>query len=320
MMGYTKAAGVIFAAAVGVGLAGCAGMPGGDQGGSSASSGSAGGTAQQNASAQAQLTHCSAPLGSVAVAEDTTAPWYGVLSAQYHLGSTVPVLNILAHRSGCFTVMESRRPAPYMYGQPVPQGPSADYTLSPSITFSDASGQGVAGALSGVLSRFGQLGSEAAQLGGSVSARKANAILTLDDNHSSVQIAEAQGTGKGWDFGSVGAMLGGSSDGGFGGYMNTTEGKVVVGALVESFNNLVKAVQTYQTSHGAPTSVAVVTAPASMSLADAQRKLDALGYAAGTPDGSFGPHTRMALIGFQHANGLPQTGQLDSATKAALER
>lgn len=48
--------------------------------------------------------------------------------------------------------------------------------------------------------------------------------------------------------------------------------------------------------------------------------LDRLGFTPGVVDGKEGLSTRNALAGFQEANGLAQSGKLDQATKAALQR
>ena len=50
----------------------------------------------------------------------------------------------------------------------------------------------------------------------------------------------------------------------------------------------------------------------------AQVVLDRLGFTPGVVDGKPGLSTRNAVAGFQEANGLPVTGQLDAATKTAL--
>ena len=52
----------------------------------------------------------------------------------------------------------------------------------------------------------------------------------------------------------------------------------------------------------------------------AQVVLDRLGFTPGVVDGKTGPSTRNAIAGFQEANELTQTGELDAATKAALAR
>lgn len=50
-----------------------------------------------------------------------------------------------------------------------------------------------------------------------------------------------------------------------------------------------------------------------------QRQLNALGYAVGADDGVFGPATHRAVVAFQQEHGLPTTGIVDAATKAAIE-
>jgi len=56
----------------------------------------------------------------------------------------------------------------------------------------------------------------------------------------------------------------------------------------------------------------------SQSVATLQAALTSLGYAAGTPDGSYGPSTVEAVSGFQTANGLPADGVAGPATLAAI--
>lgn len=50
----------------------------------------------------------------------------------------------------------------------------------------------------------------------------------------------------------------------------------------------------------------------------AQKRLQEVGFDPGPIDGLFGPQTQAALREFQSAHGLPQTGQLDASTRAAL--
>jgi len=50
----------------------------------------------------------------------------------------------------------------------------------------------------------------------------------------------------------------------------------------------------------------------------AQQALNDKGYKAGTVDGVMGPHTAAAIKSFQQAQGLQQSGKLDSSTLAAL--
>lgn len=56
----------------------------------------------------------------------------------------------------------------------------------------------------------------------------------------------------------------------------------------------------------------------SQSVATLQAALTSLGYAAGTPDGSYGPSTVEAVSAFQTANNLPVDGVAGPATLAAI--
>ena len=243
--------------AAALGLSGCANMQMGSTSAKTEATGSAGGANSQNANKQ--LEHCSAPLGSIAVVEDTNAPWYGILTGQYHLGSTVPVLRLLIQQSNCFVIVERGRAMDNMMGERQleqsgelrrrssfgkGQMVAADYSLSPSITFTNDNAGGIGGALGGLLG-----GSLGAAIGGSLNAKEASTLLTLIDNRSGVQLAAAEGSAKNWDFGAVGSLFGGRGGGGLGGYSNTAEGKVIVAAFMDSYNNIVKAVRNYKAQH-----------------------------------------------------------------------
>ena len=220
-----KNKGLVGAAALGllVGLSGCATMQTGSADAKTVATGSAGGAESQNANSK--LPRCDASLGTIAVVEDTSAPWYGILTGQYHLGSTTPVLKLLIQQSNCFVVVERGRAMDNMMqerelaksgelrsnskfggGQMV----SADYSLSPSITFSNNNAGGAGAAIGGL---FGSVG---ALVGGSLSAKEASTLLTLVDNRSGVQLAASEGSAKNWDFGAMGGLLG-SGCGGVGG-------------------------------------------------------------------------------------------------------
>jgi len=209
---------------------------------------------------------------------------------------------------------------------------SADYSLTPSITFSNNNAGG-AGAMVGGL--FGSVG---ALLGGSLSAKEASTLLTLDDNRSSVQIAATEGSAKNWDFGGFGGLFGSGMKGLGGGYTNTAEGKVIVAAFLDSYSNIVKAVQNYkaQTVKGGlgtggrltvdgsggsqMTATPASTTTQTMSILAAQQKLNALGFNVGTPDGSIGARTKRELMKFQKSLQLQATGELDEVTKAELAK
>ena len=238
-------------------LAGCANMPGTTPqlgGGSTMATGSAGGATATNASTQ--LEKCERPLGTLGVVEDRSMPWYQQLS-QYKLGSTVPVLRLMVQQSNCFVIVERgaamgnvmgerelqksgemRSNSNFGKGQMV----AADYTLSPSITFSQKGTQGVSGALGGL----GVLGSVAGMVAGNLKANEASTMLIMIDNRSGVQLAAAEGSAKNYDFGVFGAAFGGGAWGSAGGYTNTPEGKIIVASFMDSYNNVVRSVRNYK--------------------------------------------------------------------------
>jgi hypothetical protein len=314
-------------------LAACSSMDMGNSDAKTVATGSAGGSQSQNANAK--LVHCDATLGTIAVVEDTSAAWYGVLTHQYQLGPTTPVLKLLIQQSNCFVVVERGRAMNNMMqeralsqsgemransnfgkGQMV----AADYSLSPSITFSNQRAGGAGAAVGGL---FGSVG---ALVGGSMSSKEASTLLTLVDNRSGVQLSAAEGSAKNWDFGAIGGMLGSGLGAAGGGYSNTAEGKVIVAAFMDSYNGIVKAAQNYQAQTvkgglGTGGNLAVQGSDTkSMSVLDAQKKLNALGYNVGKPDGNMGPKTKSELSHFQESRNLPPTGMLDQATIAELLR
>jgi curli biogenesis system outer membrane secretion channel CsgG len=243
----------LYIALLSTSLSGCAQMQMGDAGAKTVATGSAGGSNAQNANSQ--LEHCDKPLGTLAVVEDQNAAWYGQLTGQYKLGSTVPVLKLLVQQSNCFVVVdrgaalqiiegernlrdsgELRQTSNFKKGQMV----AADYAMSPSITFSNNDAGGFGGALAG----FG--GGWLGILAGGLKFKEASTLLTVVDNRSSVQLAAAEGSAKNTDFSLFGGAFGGALGGAGGGYKNTAEGKVIVGAFTDSYNNVVRAVKNYK--------------------------------------------------------------------------
>ena len=207
--------------------------------------------------ASATLEHCDAPLGTVGVVEEQDGDWYRYLTSDLRLPSTIPVIRMLIQQSNCFVVVERGRAMKNMMqeraladsgemregsnfgkGQMV----AADYTLNPSINFS----QSDAGGVGGVLGAFGgRIGAVGAIVGG-LKFKRAETVLTMIDNRSGVQIATAMGLGKKTDFG-MGVGGGGLSGfGAVGGYTNTPEGKVLVLAFADAYNKLVQSLRNYQ--------------------------------------------------------------------------
>jgi hypothetical protein len=244
------------AAVVSVQLTGCATMQMGSTDAKTVATGSAGGEVAENANTQ--LERCATSLGTLAVIEDTSAAWYGILTGQMRLGSTTPVLKLLVQQSNCFVVVdrgkamggmmneralqasgELRKGSRFGKGQMV----AADYSLSPSITFSNQNAGG-AGAMVG-----GMFGIVGALIASGLSVKEASTLLTLVENRSGVQVAAAEGSARNVDFNLLGGAVGGGLGGLGGGYSNTAEGKVIVAAFTDSYNNIVRATRAYRAQH-----------------------------------------------------------------------
>ncbi|HEY5798917.1 MAG TPA: CsgG/HfaB family protein [Burkholderiaceae bacterium] len=234
-------------------LAGCAGSQPTLGGGSTVATGSAGGATASNASTQ--LEKCDKPLGTLAVVEDRNAPWYHQLG-QYKLGSTTPVLRMMIQQSNCFVVVERgaamhnmnverqlQRSGEMREGSNMGPGQmvAADYTMNPSIQFSQNTG-GVGGALGGLTRSLGVLGA----IAGGIKTNEASTTLIMIDNRSGVQLAAAEGTAKNTDFALFGTAYGWAGAGAAGGYSSTPEGKIIIAAFADSYNQLVKVVRNYR--------------------------------------------------------------------------
>lgn len=219
--------------------------------------GAAGGA--ESTGANSALEHCDATLGTLAVDEDTSSSWWGYYSSHYgQLGSTVPVLRQMIQQSNCFVVVERGRAFNNMQrerelsksgdmregsnfgaGQMV----AADYTMSPSIQISQDTG-GIGAAVGGLTNKLG-LG-VISSLGGSLKQNEAATTLLMVDNRSGVQLVAAQGTARNFDFGAFTSVYGWTGYGSANAYTKTPEGRVIVAAFVDSYNQLVKATRNYR--------------------------------------------------------------------------
>ena len=203
------------------------------------------------------LESCNEPMGTIAVVEEQEGDWYRYLTSDLRLPSTIPVIRMLIQQSNCFVVVERGRAMSNMMqeralmdsgelrggsnfgkGQMV----AADYTMNPSINFS----QDNAGGIGGVLGAFGGRARVVGALVGGLKFKKAETMLTMIDNRSGVQIGVAQGNATKTDFGLGFGAGGGSGFGALGGYSNTPEGKALAAAFANAYNNLVVAMRDYQ--------------------------------------------------------------------------
>lgn len=235
-------------------LGGCANMTPtlGDASAKTVATGSAGGASAQNANAQ--LERCDKTLGTLTIVEEANQPWIHQFTAEYQMQSTVPLLRLIIQQSNCFVVVERGRAFNNMQaerqlmqsgelrqtsnlgkGQMV----AADYTATPSVSFS-ARGTGGVGALVG-----GMLGSVGSLVGGSIKSNEASTMLLLTDNRSGIQLAAAEGSAKNWDYGVLAGFFGGAGAAGTG-FSKTPQGKVLTAAFMDSYNQMVRAVRSYK--------------------------------------------------------------------------
>jgi len=207
--------------------------------------------------ANSTLEHCGESLGTLGVEEDQHATWYAQLS-QYKLGSTVPVLRMMIQQSNCFVVVERsasgmnemkqersldqsgemRGGSNFGKGQMV----AADYTMRPSIQFSAKGTEGAGGGMFG----HSIIGSAIGALAGGIKKNEASTTLLMIDNRSGVQISAAEGTAKDYDFAIAGGLFSGGGGAGAGAYSNSPEGKMIVAAFADSYNQMIKALRNYK--------------------------------------------------------------------------
>lgn len=233
-------------------LTGCMSM---GSGAKTAATGAAAGASAQNANSG--LEHCDASLGTVSIFEDKDESWYHHLTSDLRLPSTVPVIRLLAQQSNCFVVVERGRSMKAMTrerelmqsgemrsgsnfgkGQMV----AADYTITPSISFSSNNSSGGTGMLGGLL----KSARVNFNVGLGIKKSDASTVLTLIENRSGVQLAAAEGNAENTDFSLMGGLFGSRVGGKASGYSNTSEGKVILAAFTDSMNNLIRALKAYK--------------------------------------------------------------------------
>jgi hypothetical protein len=234
-------------------LSACSTMPNlGAAGAKTIATGAAGGATAVDANGQ--LEHCERSLGTLAIVEESNQPWLSQLTAQYRTQSTVPLLRMIIQQSNCFAIVERGQAMRQMRGERelmasgelrktsnIGKGQMvvADYTMTPSITFS----QKGAGGMNGLLG--GRVGVVASLIGGAVKSNEASTMLLLTDNRSGIQLAAAEGSARNWDMGFMAGFfqhgLAGAS-----GFSSTPEGKVLAASFMDSYNQMVKAVRAYK--------------------------------------------------------------------------
>lgn len=206
---------------------------------------------QARAEDEAVLETCDGPKGTLAIAE----PQDHIIMAlrAYNLPPPTQLLRQYVQNSNCFQVVErglamrniqqERNLAnDGMLQQNSNMGGSqmvtADFVMTADVMFADKNAGG-AGVGAAVGSLFGGIGSLVGAVAGGVKFQEASTTLTLSDVRSTIQVAAASGTYKkaDWAFGGVLGAVGG------GAYTSTDEGKIVAGALLDNYNNIVKDIR-----------------------------------------------------------------------------
>jgi hypothetical protein len=240
-------------AALSLGLAGCGKKQTELGEGGSVVSGSAGPAGAQHASHE--LVKCDAPVATMALVEN---PNGYVGTGSYNLpNSPVPLVRLIAQQSGCFrivdraaglkaTVQEQELKNAGITGDAVKvrkgQGYAAQYTITPSLTFSERdAGREVGGVLAHipVLNKFVGLADQ-------VKLKEAQVALLLTDNETTEQIAAATGSVRVTDLGMGGLVLGRAGGAAGAGWSNTNEGKVIAAAFLDAHNQLVAQLRLLQ--------------------------------------------------------------------------
>lgn len=206
---------------------------------------------QAYASEEASLEKCKTPKGTVAIAEPQGHIVMALLA--YNLPPPTQLLRQYIQNSNCFQVVERGLAMRNIQqernlsdtgllqknnnmgdGQIV----TADFVMTADVLFKDKNAGG-AGIGAAVGSLFGGVGSLVGAIAGGIKMQEASTTLTLSDVRSTLQVAAASGTYKksDWAFGGVLGAVGG------GAYTSTDEGKIVAGALLDNYNNIVRDIR-----------------------------------------------------------------------------
>ncbi|MET0210261.1 MAG: CsgG/HfaB family protein [Burkholderiaceae bacterium] len=232
-----------------VALLGACGKQGATLGdGSSEVTGSAGPAGANKANRE--LMKCDAPIATLALMENPNG--YTVTSGSNGLpNSPLPLVRLLAQQSGCFRVVDRNSGLRATIkeqelkdsgilrkeGNTVQKGKGyeAQYTLIPSLTFSEQdAGRQVGGILAmiPVLNKFVGAAEH-------VKLKEAQVALLLTDNETTEQVAAATGSVRVTDLGMGGLVLGKLGGAAGAGWANSNEGKVVAAAFLDAHNQLV---------------------------------------------------------------------------------
>jgi curli biogenesis system outer membrane secretion channel CsgG len=220
------------------------------------------------------LVQCDAPVATLALVENANG--YTGIGSYGLPQSPVPLVRLLAQQSGCFRVVDrgaglkatineqqlQEQGIVRKQGNTVKkgQGIEAQYSLTPSLTFSEQNaGHSVAGIM-GMIPVLRDL-TVLIGLAEQVKLKEAQVALLLTDNQTTEQLAAATGSVRVTDVG-VGGLLVGKLGGGAGaGWSNSNEGKVITAAFLDAFNKLVVQARALQPTELPPSNPAVRKKP-----------------------------------------------------------
>lgn len=247
--------GLATAVALALGLAGCGGKSKTDLGeGGAIVTGSAGPVGAHNAARE--LQRCDAPVATLALVENPHGYTY---SSSYHLPPTpLPLVRLLAQQSNCFRVVDRAaglrntineqelKEAGVLrkQGSTVEKGKGyeAQYTLTPSLTFSE---KDAGREIGGILSMIPVL-DKLVGVAEHVKMKDAQVALLLTDNETTEQVAAATGSVRVTDLGMGGLILGKLGGAAGAGWSNSNEGKVIAAAFLDAHNQLVAQARALQ--------------------------------------------------------------------------
>ena len=208
------------------------------------------------ASAPHELMKCDAPVATMALVENPNG--YVMTGSQHLPQSPLPLVRLIAQQSGCFRVVDRAaglkatvqeqelKDAGILRkeGSTVHKGKGyeAQYTITPSLTFSEQdAGRDVGGILSQipVLSRLAGYAEH-------VKLKEAQVALLLTDNETTEQVAAATGSVRVTDLGMGGLILGRLGGAAGAGWSNSNEGKVIAAAFLDAHNQLVTQLRMLQ--------------------------------------------------------------------------
>ena len=221
--------------------------------GGSVVTGSAGPAGAHNASHE--LQKCDAPVATMALVENPNG--YTVHGGYNLPASPLPLVRLIAQQSGCFRIVDRasglhatvqeqelkdagiiRKNSTVHKGN----GYEAQYTITPSLTFSEQNAGHEIGGILGMIPVLNKL----VGLADNVKLKEAQVALLLTDNETTEQVAAATGSVRVTDLGMAGLVLGRAGGAAGAGWSNSNEGKVIAAAFLDAHNQLVVQMRALQ--------------------------------------------------------------------------